>query len=360
MKNILTTLALSSIILFTGCENSDTDYEEVLNPNKPKITLVGKINMELNLGTTSITEEGYSAYDQADGDLTSSIRREHNIDFTKIGEYTVTYKVEDSDGYKNTKYRYVKIVNPLSSGTNNGNGSTIDPFYNNGETYRGSAPVITLSDDGPIYLALGESLNISFTATDFEDGNLGNHVVVEGANFNINQEASNIVLYTVTDSDENTVSKALTVIVGSQSSWTDTSVSDIDSFKTWYRTECGRSFKSSLYNETTGRYSGEISCANRGLHYVDLNPMSIFTSIDSIDFSHNNLEDIDFAPLANTHVIKKLDLSYNKFNYIDFSPLYNLHNINELWINGNSLNYTKSERIELYEGFNNRSFTVYF
>ena len=369
MKHIFKTLSVSGLILFTGCggdgtttTNNNPPLEDVLNDDKPKIRLEGNNKIKIVLGTRTISEEGYSAYDEADGDLTNDVKREHNIDFTKIGDYKITYSVEDSDGYKDVKYRYVSIVNP--SGVTDSN-STFNPYYNDGKDYQGSAPEIKLLRneqlfDGPLYLSLGAGYDISYSATDFEDGNLGASVTITGANFDSNKAGTYLVTYSVTDSNKNSVSKSLTVIVGSRTTWNTVTATTLDTFISWYSSECGKTFNKSLYNETTGRYRGTISCSNKNLFDIDLEPMSIFSSIDSIDLSYNNLDSIDFTLLKNTHVIKKINLSHNNFYNIDFSPLYSLQNINELWINNNHLNYTKEERKEIYKGFNNKSFVIYF
>jgi len=370
MKHIFKILTLSGVVLFTGCGGDGTGtatnnepLEDVLNTDKPKITLEGEKNIQITLGTNTISEAGFSAYDEADGDLTSDVIRTHDIDFTKIGNYRITYTVEDSEGYKDTKYRDVSIVNPLSGSSSN---STVEPFYNNGQNYQGSAPVIQLLRyeqpfEGPLYLGLGESYDIAYSATDFEDGNIGDRVTISGANFDPNKSGTHLVTYSVIDSNNNSVAKSLTVIVGNSTTWNSNATpTGLEAFESWYSSECGNTFNRSLYNENTGRYSGTISCSSKGLSYVDLAPMSVFSSIDSINLSNNKLEEIDFTPLSNTHVIKKIDLSHNNFYDIDFSPLYNLQNINELWLNANHLNYTKAEREALFRGFNNKSFVIYF
>jgi len=372
MQHTFKTLILSGMVFFTGCGGGNTtNNEDVLSSDKPKIKLEGSQNIKITLGTRTVSESGYSATDEVDGDLTKKIKRTHNIDFTKVGEYKITYTVEDTDGYKDTKYRYVSIVNPLSSSSsgnsNNSNNSTnnVQPYYNNGQNYQGSAPEIKLlryerEFEGPLYLPLGGDYDIAYSATDFEDGNLGESVKTTGANFDPNKAGTYLVTYSVTDSNRNSVSKSLTVIVGSSATWNTSTTTALDSFIDWYSRECGQTFNNALYSKSTGRYNGTISCSSKNLSYVNLEPMSVFSSIKSIDLSHNNLSDIDFTPLANTHVIKKIDLSYNDFSNIDFSPLYNLQNIDELWINGNKLSYTRAEREALFRGFNNKSFTIYF
>ncbi len=58
----------------------------------------------------------------------------------------------------------------------------------------------------------------------------------------------------------------------------------IDDFKAWYRDECGGEFDPSLYEPYSGEYRGDIDCSNRGLGYIDLTPISIFTSVRSHKF----------------------------------------------------------------------------
>jgi len=365
MKTIFITSIITGMMLFSGCESTGTDNNlDILNTDKPRITLnkspnTGLRDIEIKLGENTVPEYGYSAYDDQDGDLSFNVKRTHNIDFTKAGVYNITYTVEDSDGYTDTKSRKVTILA-------NDNYS----LYNGGQQNIGSVPQITFNDGDTIYLGLGQRYNNNtYRAYDLEDGDLTNSVQVEGNNFNVNTEGVYTVTYTVMDSDKNTAYANRTVYVGdfgsnSNSTWYNGS-GGIDDFKNWYSSVCGQSFNSALYNANTGRYSGTISCSARGLNSVDLSSLSIFSTIDGLDLSNNNLSDIDFNQLDlavnNVKILKVLDLSNNNFSYIDFTPLHNLRNINELWINGNSLDYsTVAKREALYEIFNNRSLTIYF
>ena len=361
MKKIVMIFILFGIFIFSGCGSDVADDNlGVLDDDKPKITLYGETNIKINLGVNSILEDDrFVAEDRVDGDLSNSVIRTHNIDFTKAGEYQVTYFVEDSDGYSDTAIRTVTIV-----------GGNYDS-YNGGQQNIGSVPQITFSDgnNDMLYLTLGEQYNaFTYRATDLEDGDLTNAVRVEGADFDVNREGTYTVIYSVVDSNENFVEKIRTVIVrsfnfGDQVDYSTTS--DIDSFKVWYRDVCGKTFDTSLYNATYGSYNGKISCSNQGLYSIDLTALSIFSTIKSLDLSHNNLTNIDFNQLDlsvnNVKILEDLDLSNNNFSYIDFTPLHNLKNINNLWIQGNSLDYsTEAKREELYRIFNNRSLTIFF
>ncbi len=340
LKNIYSSALVAIMIGFSGCDATGASTEN------PTITLQGSQNIEIPLGQHSIPEAGVSARDTKDGDLTNYIKRHHNIDFNRPGRYEVTYEVRDSDGNMAQAVRYVTIVDRQNG------------YYNGNQNYQGAIPVITFPDGDPVYLPLGGTFDKTYTAYDLEDGDLGAQVEILNAGFDSTTPAGTyVVTYRVTDSDNNTVEKRRTVIVGYENANTDQT---INQFASWYRDTCGKSFNSRLYDSQTGAYNGAISCSNSGLYDIDLTPLSIFSSIRSIDVSHNNLQNIDFSPLANTRVIEKIDLSYNAFYDIDFTPLYNLKNINELWLNGNQLNYTQAEREEIYRGFNNRSFHIYF
>jgi len=168
-------------------------------------------------------------------------------------------------------------------------------------------------------------------------------------------------VYSDTPVDDGYVNPELgTLVSGGDGEYMETY--DIQSFKNWYSLTCSGVFNESLYNPSTGRYSGTIDCSHKDLYDIDLNYLSIFTSIKKIDLSHNHLGTIDFTPLGQMRVINILDVSYNQLdNSIDFSPLYNLESIDELWINNNNIHYTYEERVELYRNLpNSRDDTVKF
>ena len=61
----------------------------------PEIKLVGNKEIYLPLNTT-YEEAGYTATDNCLGDITDKVEVTNNIDNTKTGTYTVTYKVSDN------------------------------------------------------------------------------------------------------------------------------------------------------------------------------------------------------------------------------------------------------------------------
>jgi len=371
MKNrkiVITSLLLGlSGLALSGCgettgENNNTNVY-TLDGDNPTITLQGETDIRIPLGTNVILEDGdrYVATDPQDGDITAQVQRSHNIDFSQPGEYQIAYNVQDSDGNAaETKYRTVTIY----GGESDPNQVVVNPD----QMGYGSAPVISFTNGGDtLFLNVGEFFDrFAVTATDLEDGDLSNRVEVIG-DADVYTPGTYTVTYSVTDSDGNTVTRNRTIYVGQDDIGDEVVVdggsSDLDVFKSWYSNTCGQTFDPNLYDASTGAYNGEIKCSSRGLTFIDLTPLSIFTTIDSLDVSHNNLSSIDFNELGleenNVKVLRELDLRYNDFSYIDFSPLHNLKNIDRLYIEGNPLNYTCDELYTLRtETFNNRSLTI--
>ncbi len=344
-------------INFTACNSTGVnDNNTTLNENRPVITLKGPIDIQIPLGTRSVLDGGdeYSAFDQQDGDLSSKVQRTNDIDFSKAGVYHITYTVTDSDGFNDKKQRIVTIK-----------ASNTQP-YTGGTTYTGSVPVISFSDGDTLFLNVGQDYNrYTYSAIDLEDGDITNSVSVEGdlTTAQLNTQGTYSVYYSVIDSDGNSITKERTIYVGYSN---DIGTTDIESFKSWYSQTCGQTFNDALYNENTGQYNGAINCSSQGLSDIDLTNLSIFTTIRSLDLSHNNLTYIDFNQLDlsvnNVKVLEKLDISNNQLSDKSmFDPLFNLKNINELWIQGNNFDYSrKADREALYKKLNNRSLTIFF
>ena len=104
-KNVISLFASAIVlaILFTGCSKEDT--------TAPVITLVGpsSINHVLN---AAYTDQGATADDDEDGDLTSTITSNVSVvneDLT--GNYTITYEVTDAAGNVATATRTVRVYN---------------------------------------------------------------------------------------------------------------------------------------------------------------------------------------------------------------------------------------------------------
>ena len=106
----------------------DIIHEDKINPS---IELKGKSTIYIYEGNSYI-EEGYTAFDNCDGDITDKVVSTGNVDTNTIGTYNITYEVKDSSGNSfNTDREVIVIKKPN--------------YYGNGIIY------LTF-DDGPSYL----------------------------------------------------------------------------------------------------------------------------------------------------------------------------------------------------------------
>ena len=127
------------------------------------------------------------AYDKEDGDLTSKITYEGNVDFNKPDKYKVTYKVKDNNNQEVSKTITVTVLEDMK-------------------------PVIEAND---VYLVVGDSFNekAGVKATDKEDKDLTDKIKVTYNDVNTTKEGTYKVTYQVSDSFGHVVTKDIKVIV---------------------------------------------------------------------------------------------------------------------------------------------------
>jgi len=93
-----------SILLFVSiliaC-NKDT--------NPPVITVIGNNPISCCIGIDYL-DQGATAFDDEDGDITDKINTTYNVDKDQIGTYTVVYTVEDEAGNSATATRTVNVI----------------------------------------------------------------------------------------------------------------------------------------------------------------------------------------------------------------------------------------------------------
>ena len=94
--------------------------DKPIENNKPIIKVVSSVDTII-VGSNFDPLAGVSAYDEEDGDLTSTIKVLGNVDISKAGEYKLIYTVEDKDGNISTFTRIVvvKEEDTLTSENNN-------------------------------------------------------------------------------------------------------------------------------------------------------------------------------------------------------------------------------------------------
>ena len=82
---------------------------KVVDLERPEITLNGEKEITIYVGS-NYEEKGATALDNYDLDLTEKIEISGNVDTSKVGEYTITYKVNDSSGNEASIERLVKVI----------------------------------------------------------------------------------------------------------------------------------------------------------------------------------------------------------------------------------------------------------
>ena len=199
--HITTTLANSSIIsvrpvinlektlpFLAGSGTIDDPYileDYMINiKNAPIITLIGDGSVVVREGDMYY-EEGATAYDPEDGDITDKIQITSNVNVNIPGEYQVEYNVIDSDGNKApTVVRHV-IVSKKEN------------------------PVIKLLGGNPLKLTLKhEYVEPGATAIDSYYGDISDDIKITGQ-VNTNELGVYEITYNVTNKDGK---KAVTVV----------------------------------------------------------------------------------------------------------------------------------------------------
>jgi hypothetical protein len=156
----------------------------------PIISLNGTSTINLTMGD-NYTEQGASATDNVDGNLTSSIVIGGDTVNTNVsGTYLITYNVSDSSGNVAIEVIRTVIVAP----------DTI-------------APVITLNGASVIDLTVGNTYTeLGATATDNVDGNLTSNIVIGGDVVNTNLEGTYLITYNVSDSSGNAATQVIRTV----------------------------------------------------------------------------------------------------------------------------------------------------
>jgi len=156
------------------------DIVQVSLGDAPVITLIGDATISLTKGT-AYAEQGATASDTEDGDVTSAIViGGDTVDVDVLATYEVTYTVEDSDGNTTVANRTIEVS-------------------------LGDAPVITLIGDASIRLTQGDTYTEQgATASDTEDGDISSAIVIAGDTVDTNTPGTYAVTYTVIDADGNT------------------------------------------------------------------------------------------------------------------------------------------------------------
>nr|WP_255261108.1 immunoglobulin-like domain-containing protein [Bacillus toyonensis] len=157
---------------------------------KPTLRLPYRVS--INVGDKFDPMAGVSAIDEKDGDITSKIKVEGNVDTSKPGTYEVTYSVTNSKGLTIVRKQPVKVKE--TGGTKN------------------EAPVLTVPFSTTLHVGEEFDPMAGVSASDKEDGNLTNKIKYKG-NVDTSKPGKYIVEYWVVDSKGVNATATQSVIV---------------------------------------------------------------------------------------------------------------------------------------------------
>lgn len=199
MKKLLYLLLAITVACSSGDDSTTADNNDPQNSDPqnndttpPVITLIGSSDVSVFQGDEYV-DEGATATDNVDGDLTSNITVSGNVDTVTIGNYTLTYSVSDSSGNSASASRNVEVI----------------ALENNDIT----PPVITLIGSADILVIKGDNyVDEGATATDDVDGDLTSSISVSG-NVDTATIGNYTLTYSVSDSSGNSTSASRNVEV---------------------------------------------------------------------------------------------------------------------------------------------------
>jgi len=169
--------------------NNESSSSASKDTTPPVITLKGKTIITLSKGD-SYHEEGATARDNVDGDITKKIKIKGNVNTSKAGTYIILYSVSDSTGNTTTVKRTVKVID-----------ATTD-----------TPPTVTLIGPKEVYLTVGDKyIEYGAKAYDKEDGALS--VEISKKSIDTSKELITTIKYTAYDSDGNGKYKRRLIVV---------------------------------------------------------------------------------------------------------------------------------------------------
>ncbi|MBN1576208.1 MAG: DUF5011 domain-containing protein [Chitinispirillaceae bacterium] len=141
-------------------------YEPPTKDATPPVITIGNATAYVQLGQTYV-DQGVTAWDNIDGDITNKIVKSGTVDINKLGEYTLTYTVSDSAGNPASATRTVTVQE-----------GPVGPDREN--------PIITLTGADTIFLEKDVKIldymktykEPGYTAIDNVDGDITSRVVV--------------------------------------------------------------------------------------------------------------------------------------------------------------------------------------
>ncbi len=156
----------TTYFVYDGSKRKETVKRTIIVSNvtssdAPVITLNGEADLTLKVGT-SYQEAGYTAIDQKDGNITNKVIVNSNLQINRVGDYTITYMVTNSQGLRSIKKRRISIVNStlniISKAT----------LYPEGQTNKNVTIRITNEGDSYAYTILPDGSRTDELAYNYE------------------------------------------------------------------------------------------------------------------------------------------------------------------------------------------------
>ena len=299
-SNVISNIPGSYSVVYTvtdpcGNDASAVRIVNIVDTTSPSITISGDNPYNIEV-LSSYLEQGATASDNVDGDITSSI----NIDATDlcmnvVGSYNVIYSVSDAYGNDASAVRIVNVLDTTS-------------------------PSITISGDNPYNIEVFTSyIDQGASAFDNVDGDITGSIVIDATDLCMNVVGSYSVIYSVSDSCGNdasavrivnVVNSTITKIINSPALInyeipqyyldSDPSLSSLNAPYEYYRAYCVPTSFANVLN-----YYSDSSKKNLGLQ---LNFTSTNSKPPLTDYLYNYIG----RPLNDTGItdLNKIDLGY--------------------------------------------------
>ncbi|HSG63330.1 MAG TPA: immunoglobulin-like domain-containing protein, partial [Pseudomonadales bacterium] len=173
----------------------------VTDQTSPVITLIGEAEVTVAQGASYI-DEGASASDNVDGDLSNAITVSGSVDTNTVGSYVFTYDVVDA--------------------ANNAAASVTRTITVTDQT----APLITLNGDASLSITIGNAyVELGASATDNNDGDLSADIVISGT-VNANIIGTYFLNYDVSDAAGNAATTVTREVAILDTDWDGDGIGD--------------------------------------------------------------------------------------------------------------------------------------
>jgi len=276
--------------LETGLVTNEPKSSKELDSTKPVINLVGNSEIILNVGGT-YTEQGATASDNYDGNITSKIVKTGTVNTKVVGTYKIQYNVTDSNGNKaNTVTRTIKVVDKTK-------------------------PTIKLNGNPEIIINVGGTYtDKGATASDNYDGDITSKIVKTGT-VKANVVGTYKIQYNVTDSNGNkadTVTRTIKVVDKTKPEIKLIGNKEITLYKGQTYIEQGAT--------ATDNYDGNISIKVVKTGQVDTSKVGTYTvKYDVTDISGNKADTVTRTIIVKEDGVANIAMSSNlqktQYNY---------------------------------------------